>query len=395
MIKKLLIVLQFENSLIGRYINRNFFLVFLAITFTIGLVVFGNQFVLTVKESVERGIPVGELLPIVTFNMVRDVPLIVTLSLFLSIIITISQLYKNSEAVVMNSIGLGSKHFFLILQPLVLIIFFGMLTLTMYLIPMAKYEKNILEEKTQNSSEFSFITEGEFEEFKDGEIVFFASNQKSNKDQINDISEQNMEEIFIYSHNNGEPIIVVASEAKKYINPENKGTYLLLRNGVRYHGIPGTKNKNILNFESYNLEIISGEAKESINVSTEIEATKSIDLIKVGSNQAYAELQWRISQPISILILALIGVFLGKTSPRNSKGLNILVGLVVFILYSNVLIFIKGSIENGQINVLLGFLAPHLLILFFVLLIYQLTDISSSKYLDKISFFNFNKKNHV
>ena len=395
MIKRLLIVLNFENTIIGRYINRNLFLVFLAVAFTIGLIVFGNQFVLTIKESVERGIPAGELLPIVSFNMVRDIPLIVALSLFLSIIITISQLYKSSEAVVMNSIGLGSKHFFLLIQPLVLIIFLSILALTMYLIPLAKYEKNTLEEETQNASEFSFITEGEFEEFKDGEIVFFASNSKLVNDISDDVSEQNMEEIFIYSYNKGQPIIVLASEAKKYVNSENKGTYLLLKIGSRYQGIPGNKNKSILNFESYNLEIISGEIKDSINSITEIEATKSMDLIAIGSNQAYAELQWRISQPISILLLTLIGVLLGKTSPRSSKGLNILIGIGVFILYNNVLLVIKESIENGQINAFLGLIAPHLLILIFIIFFYQLSDIGSSKYLDKISFFNFKKKNHV
>lgn len=395
MIKRLLIVLNFENTIIGRYINRNLFLVFLAVAFTIGLIVFGNQFVLTIKESIERGIPAGELLPIVSFNMIRDLPLVLALSLFLSIIITISQLYISSEAVVMNSIGLGSKHFFLLVQPLVLILFFSMLALTMYLIPLAKYEKNILEEETQNSSEFSFITEGEFEEFKDGEIVFFASNSKSLNGLLEESSEQNMEEIFIYSYNSGDPIIVLASEAKKYISSENKGTYLLLKNGSRYQGIPSNKNKSILDFESYNLEIISGEVKDSINNLTQIEATKSMDLIAIGSNHAYAELQYRISQPISILLLTLIGVLLGKTSPRSSKGLNILIGIGVFILYNNVLLVIKGSIENGQINVFLGLITPHLLILIFIIFFYQLSDIGSSKYLDKISFFNFKKKNHV
>ena len=395
MLKRLLIIIKFENTLIGRYINRNLFLVFIAVAFTIGLIVFGNQFVLTIKESVERGIPARELLPIISFNMIRDVPLIVTLSLFLSIILTISKFYKSSEAVVMNSIGLGSKHFFLLIQPLVLIIFFSLLTLTMYFIPLAKYEKNILEEKTQNSSEFSFITEGEFEEFKDGEIVFFASNPKSTNNQLDNPSEQDMQEIFIYAFNNGDPQIVLASEAKKYINPENKGTYLLLRNGARYQGITGKKNKIILNFESYNLEIISGEVKDSLNSSTEIEATKSIDLLAIGSNQAYAELQWRISQPISILLLTLIGILLGKTSPRNNKGLNILVGVGIFILYNQLLLFIKGSIANGLINPFIALIVPHLLILIFILLIYQLTDIRSYKYLDKISSFNFKKKNHV
>ena len=328
-------------------------------------------------------------------NMYRDIPIIVSLSLFLSIIITISQLYKNSEAVVMNSIGIGSKHFFVLIQPLVWVIFFGLLALTTYLIPMAKYEKNIKQEETRNASEFSFITEGQFEEFKDGEIVFFASNSKLNDGSLESPSEQNMQEIFIYSHNNGEPIIVIASEAKKYINSENKGTYLLLKNGVRYQGIPSDKNKKILNFDSYNLEIISGETKDSLTISTEIEATNSIDLIVIGGNYAYAELQWRISQPISILILTLIGVLLGKVSPRNNKGLNILAGIGIFILYNNALLVIKGSIESGQINPFLGLIAPHLLILVFILFIYQLTGMSFYKYLDKIPFFNFNKKNHV
>ena len=158
--QKLLNIANLQNSLLAKYFTSNVVYIFLAIFFIIGLIVFGNQFVLTIKESVERGIPAGELLPIVSLNMIRDVPLIVALSLFLSIIITISQLYKSSEAVVMNSIGLGSKHFFLLIQPLVLIIFFSMLVLTMHLIPLAKYEKYTLEEETQNSSEFSFITEG-------------------------------------------------------------------------------------------------------------------------------------------------------------------------------------------------------------------------------------------
>jgi lipopolysaccharide export system permease protein len=395
MIKKFLIIFQFLNTLIGWYINRNLLVIFLAITFIIGMLVFGNQFVLTVKESIERGIPFGELLPIVMINMYRDIPIIVSLSLFLSIIITISQLYKNSEAVVMNSIGIGSKHFFVLIQPLVWVIFFGLLALTTYLIPMAKYEKNIKQEETRNASEFSFITEGQFEEFKDGEIVFFASNSKLNDGSLESPSEQNMQEIFIYSHNNGEPIIVIASEAKKYINSENKGTYLLLKNGVRYQGIPSDKNKKILNFDSYNLEIISGETKDSLTISTEIEATNSIDLIVIGGNYAYAELQWRISQPISILVLTLIGVFLGKTSPRNNKGLNILFGVGVFILYNNALLVFKSLIENGQLNLFIGFIGPHFLILIVILLIYQLEDINFTKYLDKISFFNFKKKNHV
>ena len=106
---KLLIILKYQNSRIAKYILRNLVTLFLAIIFILGLVVFGNQFVLMVQESIERGIPIQELMHLVSFNMIRDVPLILTLSLFLAIIITISRLYKNSEAIVMNSMGLGTN----------------------------------------------------------------------------------------------------------------------------------------------------------------------------------------------------------------------------------------------------------------------------------------------
>lgn len=109
--KKLLSIFKYQNSLIARYIRRNLVTLFFAIFFIIELVLFGNQFVLMVQESVERGIPLQELMPLVSFNMIRDVSLILSLSLFLAIILTISQLYKNSEAVVMNSLGLNDKHF--------------------------------------------------------------------------------------------------------------------------------------------------------------------------------------------------------------------------------------------------------------------------------------------
>ena len=114
---------KFKNTIISRYLLSNLFIFFIAITFIIGLIVFGNQFVLTVQESISFGIPIKELMPLIGFNMLRDIPIILILSLFLSIIITISQLYKNSEAVVMNSIGLGDREFMNLIKPIIFFTF--------------------------------------------------------------------------------------------------------------------------------------------------------------------------------------------------------------------------------------------------------------------------------
>jgi len=388
---KLLSILKYQNSRIARYIRRNLVTLFFAIFFIIGLFVFGNRIVLTVQESFEQGIPFQELIPLISFNMIRDVTLIITLSFFLAIILSISQLYKNSEAIVMNSMGLSDKHFVIFIQPTVLLTFIIITFLTIYAVPWAKQQKNIVEEETKNASEFSFITKGEFEEFKQGDIVFYASEAKT----LDTLGEQNLEEIFIYSNKEEKPMIVLASEARKYIDPRTNSTYLRLKDGIRYQGILSDKNISILNFELYDLEIISGELQKSLAIYTKIEGKSTVDLIKAGGSYANAELQWRLSQPITVLILSFFGIFLGKTSPRGGKGVNLLIGIIVFMLYNNGLLVAKRAIELGQINLLTGFLGVHLLVLMLLILLYQFRNGKIAKYIDKVSILNIKEKSHV
>ena len=388
---KLLSILKYQNSRIARYIRRNLVTLFFAIFFIIGLFVFGNRIVLTAQESFEQGIPFQELIPLISFNMIRDVTLIITLSFFLAIILSISQLYKNSEAIVMNSMGLSDKHFVVFIQPTVLLTFIIITFLTIYAVPWAKQQKNIVEEETKNASEFSFITEGEFEEFKQGDIVFYASESKT----LDTLGEQNLEEIFIYSNNEEKPMIVLASEARKYIDPRTNSTYLRLKDGIRYQGIPSDENISILNFDLYDLEIISGELQKSLAIYTKIEGKSTLDLIKEGGSYANAELQWRLSQPITVLILSFFGIFLGKTSPRGGKGVNLLIGIIVFMLYNNGLLVAKRAIELGQINLLTGFLGVHLLVLMLLILLYQFRNGKIAKYIDKVSILNIKEKSHA
>ena len=386
---KLLVILKYKNSRIARYVLRNLVTLFLAIIFILGLVVFGNQFVLMVQESIERGIPIQELMPLVSFNMIRDVPLILTLSLFLAIVITISRLYKNSEAIVMNSLGLGDKHFIVFIQPLVIASFLIIFFLTIYAVPWAKQQKNIMEEETRNASEFSFITEGEFEQFKQGEIVLYTSKSET----LDTVGAQNMEEIFIYASDNGKPVIVLASEAIKYIDPQSNSIYLRLKDGVRYQGIPSNKNKNILNFDLYDLEIVSGELQKSVAIYSKIEGKSTPELLKQGGVLANAELQWRISQPITVLILSVMGVFLGKASPRSGKGVNLLIGVVVFMIYYNSLLVAKRAIELGQIDSIFGLWIVHFLVILLLILFYKLRQAKIPNYL--ISIFNKKEKSHA
>jgi len=291
----------------------------------------------------------------------------------------------------MNSIGLGDKNFMNLIKPIVFFTFIIIFYLTIFTVPWAKQQKSHTEDETVNASEFSFITEGKFESFKNGEIVFYASESK-----VNDIvGEQNMEEIFIYALDDENPVIVLASEAKKYTDAKSNSIYLRLKNGTRYEGLPSDGNINILNFDKYDLEIVSGDIQKSIASFSKIEERNTIDLLREGGAKANAEIQWRVSQPISVLILSILGVFLGKSSPRTGKGINLIIGIVVFMLYNNALLIAKSAIESGQLSPLIGMWSIHLLLLLILIIFYQFRQGKVAYFIDKIPLFIIKEKSHV
>ncbi len=343
------------------------------------------------QESIEQGFPIQEVMSLISYNMIRDFPLIFSLSLFLAIILAVTQLYKNSEAIVMNSLGLGDKHFIVYLRPLVTVSFLALLFLTTTAVPWSKQQKNIIEEENKNASEFSFIKEGEFEEFQNGEIVFYAS-ESSTPDSK---TEQNMEEIFISAKSKENSIIVLASEATKYTDPKTNNVYLRLKNGTRYQDISGSENKNILNFDQYNLQIISGDIQNTITQYTAIEGIKTLELLKGEGPLVSAELQWRLSSPIGLLILSVLGVLLGKASPRSGKSIGLLIGVIIFMLYNNGLLIAKNSVERGELNPIIGLWSVHLLLLLLTYMFYQFRNRKLFGYLDKISSFTSKEKKHA
>ncbi|MDG2394929.1 LPS export ABC transporter permease LptF [Candidatus Thioglobus sp.] len=358
--------IKLQNSILAKYLMRQVLMLLAAVFIVIGLVIFGNQLVLVVKESVEDGIPIADLLPLVGFNMIRDVPLILSLSLFLAIILVVGKSYKDSEAIVMNSLGVGDKHFMVFIQPVVVFIFIFILFLTTVAVPWSKQQHSMIMDRSKNTSEFSFIKEGEFQEFKQGKLVFYAAKVESIKGE----STQDMEEIFVYAMAGEEPIITLAAQAQKYTDKNTKSVYLRLKNGSRYHGFPTDANKKILDFDVYDLQIIDGNKQHGSEGTAKIESKPTLDILFSSDTKEIAEWQWRLSQPISVLILSVFGILLGKASPRGGKNLGVIVGIMVFIIYNNALLVAKSSLEHGELLPIIGLWWVHLLVLFIVIVFY-------------------------
>jgi lipopolysaccharide export system permease protein len=80
-----------------------------------------------------------------------------------------------------------------------------------------------------------------------------------------------------------------------------------------------------------------------------------------------AEIQWRIGVPLATIILGIFAVPLSRTQPREGRYGRLAIGLLVFIIYLNMLSASKAWVEQGTVSPALGLWWVHAVVLLLAL----------------------------
>ena len=131
------------------------------------------------------------------------------------------------------------------------------------------------------------------------------------------------------------------------------------RNGYRYSGTPGKADYNRVSFQ--NLSLIISTTPKLIDPVSHRRTIPTSQLIGSSNPQHQAELMWRISLTVSVLLLCLLAVPLSYFNPRSGHTYNILVAIGLFLIYQNGLTFLRNAVEDGKIHFWLGLLPMHII----------------------------------
>jgi len=140
----------------------------------------------------------------------------------------------------------------------------------------------------------------------------------------------------------------------------------VLYNGRRYEGVPGEKGFLVVEFDEHGIPVRSEAKKEFVPI---IAAKPTLDLLTSSDPKDRAELQWRISMPLSVLVLALLAVPLSRSSPREGRYARIGVGLLVYIIYTNLQSIARVWVEREIAPPWVGMWWVHALVLALALML--------------------------
>jgi lipopolysaccharide export system permease protein len=235
----------------------------------------------------------------------------------------------------------------------------AILALSFYLSPWAEQRKLEYERQLESRDDISVITPGLFREFPRANLVVFV-------ESINPL-DQTVRNVFLHSVEEKQDATTVAAKGRLQTMP-NGDRFIVLENGRRYQGQPGAADFRVVEFEKLGRRIEPAEVR-AIPTSTKAIPTEAL-LITDGRVER-AELFWRISVPISALILTLIAVPLAYVNPRMGRSFNLIAAAFLYMLYSNCLNIVQSLIAQGRMELWVGLVVPHAIALVVVFVLFR------------------------
>ena len=353
---------------IERYIGKEIIRTTSAVVFVLLLIFISNRLVRYLADAAAGDIPSNVIWTLMGLNTVYYFVVILPLAFYLAILLALGRMYQENEMTALSACGVGYGMLYKTILILSIPITLLMVWVSLSVVPtLAQVEYKIIQD-TEKELGITGLSPGRFKE---------ARGNKEKVMYVESISADNVntKNVFIYAKINNVPIVLSSATGRIFIN-EIGERYLILKNGYRYDGAPGQASFKITRYKEYALKL---ESKLRRNRSLKRGAVPTSALLKSNKPRDIAELQWRISLPLSTLFLSILAIPLSRIKQRKSRFEKLIVAMLIYILYFNLLSVSRAWIGQKTISPYIGLWWVHALV--FVLAMVILTRILGTRWM--------------
>ena len=299
------------------------------------------------------------ILALIGFNAMFYLNLLLSVALFLTVLLTLSRWYRDSEMVVWFTSG---QSLTACLKPILMFaapFLAAIILLSLFLSPWAEQRKIEFERQMESRDEISILSPGLFREFKRAGLVVYV-------ESINPVDGR-IRNVFLHSVDDAKDATTVARLGHLVEEP-NGDRFVVLEDGRRYEGKPGSADFRLIEFDKLGRRIEPAEARA---LPTSNKAIPTAALLVADGRGERAELFWRLSVPILALVLTLLAIPLAYVNPRMGRSFNLIAAAFLYMLYTNCINIVQSMIAQGTLDLWLGLLVPHVAALVIVFLLFR------------------------
>jgi lipopolysaccharide export system permease protein len=344
----------FRNALLRELVAMAVatFVVLLAIVITMLLVRLLGQ-------AASGAITTAGVVTLMGFATINYLPVLFSLTLFISVLMTLTRSYRDSEMVVWFSCGMSLTQWIRPVLTFALPVVAVIALLSLVLSPWAVTNSEELRRQMDSRDDVSAVSPGVFRESRQAQRVYFVEEVSG--------SENLVANVFVSSVQHGKQGVMVAARGFQE-TAENGDRFLVLLNGRRYEGEPGSADYKIYEFHRYAMRVDAIEGRAARAPTTKALSTAA--LVRDPTSANLAELSWRVGLPASALILTLLAIPLSFVNPRAGRSMNLVLALLIYMAYSNLLSITQAQIAQSRLSLSLGMFAVHAAMLLILLALF-------------------------
>ena len=317
---------MYKRNILFKSLNIEVFKSTLGILAILFMLVVGSRLIGYFEQSAEGLIDPNIIYKVVALRFPDFVTLLIPLSFFLGLVITISRLYSDREIYGYISGGLSPIDLIRYLIPQSLLFFLITLVLSIYVAPYTKeLSKEIISVDTIQEKLASIKPKELILFDDDGSFIYIEDKENSSFDKV-----------IVFDGSDDKSSLVRASKLK-YFETESS-IELNFENGSMY--------QNIFNKDS---SVITQFGELKIPAGKEVTILKGLSFSKLfdfSVKSSKSQMQWNISVPLTIFIFLLLAVSLSKVQPRQGRLSVVLPSIFIYILYLSLLILARDSSKD-------------------------------------------------
>ncbi len=335
------------SRILSRYILKETAQTLFVVTMVLLLILLTNQFARVLGDAAADKLPKEAVFQVMGLTSLQYLTILIPIGLFLSIMLALGRLYRDSEMAALMACGIGPASLYrpLALLAVVLALLVGWLALSVS--PGAMRQVQSILEEARQRVDLRFLEAGRFITFAHADAVMYA--ESITADGV-------LGNVFVQRYKGSEIEVIVARRAWQNDSPDEFVKLLKFADGRRYEGQPGSPTFEIVTFQEYGIPFAlpaAGPAK------LRPESRPLSDLLGAGDPVARAELQWRISVPVALLVLTFLAVPLSRSAPRQGRYGGVVTGVLAYIIYVDLLGAAKVWVEREQSPEFLGLWWVH------------------------------------
>ena len=322
---------------------------------TLFAVVLSTQLIRLLGQAAGGKIVSEAVIALLGFVAIGYLPVLLSLTLFVSVLLTFGRWYRDSEMIIWMSAGLPLSAWVGPVLRFALPIVALIALLSLFLAPWALQRSEAYRQRLDQRDDIARVSPGSFNESSSSDRVFFVEGVAG--------AEGKVRNIFVSTMQHGRQGVMATAQGRTE-TAANGDRFLVLEHGRRYEGSAGTPEYRVMEFERYAVRI---ENKEALGLVATPRTRPVWELIHDPLPDNLAELLWRIGIPLAAFNLTLLAIPLAFVNPRAGRTNNLVFALLTFMIYSNLLSVSQAWVAQGKLRFEIGVWAVH--VVMFVILV--------------------------